>query len=125
MGKLHCEAGSLSCLNDFKDSNLFKWNGRTQDDIMRAYDAHYIFFITYELACASENYAYREKMMKVIDRLYDQIISRWLGLQWWTFVSAYNSIDASYIDELEINVKSIQLLERLKVVKLFIFHGVS
>ena len=92
---------------------------------MRAYDAHYVFFLFFEMACVSEDFAFCEKIMLVIDRLYNPLTAGIPGINWWRFVPTYNTVDASYLDELEVNMKRIQLLERLKVVRLFIFRGVS
>ena len=63
--------------------------------------------------------------MKVIDKLYNPIRTRWPGIQWWRIVPTYNVVDAMFLDELEINIKRIRLLERLKVIRLFVFRGVE
>ena len=97
----------------------------TQEESMRAYDAHYVFFLVFEMACISEDFAFREKIMLVIDRLYNPLTTGIPGINWWRFVPTYNTVDASYLDELEVNLKRSQLLKRLKVVRLFIFRGVS
>lgn len=106
------------------DSNLSKWNDRMEVESMRAYDAHYVFFLVFEMACVSEDFAFREKIMKVIDRMYNPIMTRWPGVHLWRFIPAYNSVDASFLDELEVNLKRIQILERLKAIRLFIYRGV-
>ena len=93
----------------------------TQDESMRAYDDHYVFFLIFEMACRSEDFAFREKVMLVIDRLYNPLTAGIPGINWWRFVPNYNSVDARYLDELDVNLKRIQLLERLLVVRLFIF----
>ena len=110
----------LNCL-----STIVDWISTCLSGIMRAYNAHYVFFIVFQMACISKDFAFREKIMIVVDRLYNPIMARWHGIQWWRFVSTYNSVDASFLDELEVNMKRIQLLERLRVMRLFIFRGVS
>ena len=92
---------------------------------MRAYDNHYVFFLIFEMACRSQDFAFREKVMLVIDRLYNPLTAGLPGINWWHFVPTYNAVDARYIDELDVNLKRIQLLERLQVVRLFVFRGVS
>ena len=92
---------------------------------MRAYDDHYVFFLIFEMACRSKDFALREKVMLVIDRLYNPLTTGIPGINWWRFVPTYNSVDARYLDELDVNLKRIQLLERLQVVRLFVFRGVS
>lgn len=86
---------------------------------------HTVLLITYERACTSGDFTFRENMMKVIDKLYNPIRTRWPGIQWWRVVPAYNMIDARFLDELEINIKRIRLLERLKVIRLYVFRGVE
>ena len=92
---------------------------------MRAYDDHYVFFLVFKMACRSEDFAFHEKIMLVIERLYNPFTAGIPGINWWRFVPTYNSVDARYLDKLEVNLKRIQLLERLKVVRLFVFRGVS
>ena len=76
-----------------------------QVESMRAYDAHYIFFLVFEMACISKDFAFQEKIMIVIDRLYNPITARWHGIHWWQFIPTYNSIDANFLDKLEVNMK--------------------
>ena len=104
------------------DSDLSKWNGHTQVNVMKAYDAYYTFFITFEKACASEDYLFWEKMKRVIDKLYNPIMIR---MSWWQIAPDYEVIDVIFIDELDVNLKRVQLLERLRVIRLFTFRAVS
>ena len=97
----------------------------THVESMQTYDAHYVFFLVFEMDCVSEDFAFREKIMLVIDRFYNPLTAGIPGINWWRFVPTYNTVDASYLNELEVNMKRIQLLERLKVIRLFIFRGVS
>ena len=96
----------------------------THDESMRAYDDHYVFFLIFKMAYISEDFAFCEKVMLVIDRLYNPLTAGIPVINWWHFVP-YNLVDAKYLDELDVNLKRIQLLERLQVVCLFVFRGVS
>ncbi|KAI5078940.1 hypothetical protein GOP47_0006611, partial [Adiantum capillus-veneris] len=80
-------------------------------NIVEPYDKYYVFMTMFELACISEDFSFREKVAKVIHRMYNPIGTIWPGVAWSNMVPAYNSIDVNYINELEINLKRIHLLE--------------
>ena len=64
-------------------------------------------------------------MMCIINKLFNPVRLLWPEIRWWKIVPAFNMIDARFLEELEIDLKRVRLLERLRIVRLFVFRGVA
>ena len=81
----------------------------------------------FEAACESNNFEFRYTMMGIIEKLFDPGFNTWPRcwgrFRWWLLTPNCYSIDASKTNHLKVNVKRIKFLERLRVVRLFLFVG--
>ena len=102
-----------------------------------------IFGYVYEAACLSSNYKFRHRMAQIVNMLYHPLIhtrrqthyvslrqrgltidnlGRRLGRRY-LCVPEMHIIDANLTADLEVELKRIRLLERLRIVRLFCFCG--
>lgn len=95
------------------------------------YEAFLVFRTMFEAACVSKDYSFRSSMAVVVDLLFhpEQNYLRTRIPEWWSgnrtivFRAFDNLVDANFIIILDVNLKRLRLLERLRVVRLFLFSG--